>query len=199
MRYYIFIVVFMLFFSGCTMKSPSITEYRINSKTHSNELKSTGCKDKSLKVVEAFSSSSLMSLDMNYGVDSHKQFTYSQSQYSISPNHAVSSEILRLVKEMNIFKSVQISKSRSRNDMILETSIDEFMQYFEDSENRSYVKIRISMTLINTKNSKVIATDTFVSRVDTKSLDAEGGVEALNIALSDVLSKSSYWLGDICK
>lgn len=190
----------ILFITGCSIvPHPAITEYRIDTKNiEFKHKKGDGCISKSLKVAEAFSSSLLMSSDMSYVTDNNKQFTYTQSQWSQSPNHAITSEILNLLRDMKIFKTVQISKSRTRNDLILETSIDEFMQYFINNGKESYVEVRISLTLVDTKTSKAISTKTFSSKVDSISLDAEGGVVALNKALVNVLKQSSNWLMEIC-
>ena len=199
MKNYLVLTGLILLMSGCTGIHPSITEYRINTQYKTNKVKPTSCKQHSLKVAEAFSSSPLMSLDMNYATGDNKQYTYSQSQWSLSPNHAISFEIVNLLRDMNLFKTVQISKSRTRNDMILETSIDDFMQYYSEEENSSFVNVRISLTLIDAKNYKAVSTKSFLARVDSKSLDADGGVRALNLALKDVLVQSSLWLGEVCK
>ena len=199
MRFYLLIIGILVSISGCNGTHPSITEYRINTQYKIKKVEPTTCINHSLKVAEAFSSGSLMSLDMDYATGDNKLFTYSQSQWALSPNHAISSEIVNLLRDMNLFKTVQISKSRTRNDMILETSIDNFMQYYSEDENRSFVTVKISLTLIDSKNYKPVSTKSFVAKVDSISLDADGGVKALNLALEDVLIQSSLWLEEICK
>ena len=199
MKLYIIASIILLFISGCSTAQPAITEYRISTNPVVHKSYAQGCKENSLKVAKAFSSSSLMSLDMDYGIGINKQFTYSQSQYSTSPNDIVTTQILKLLREMQIFKTIQISKSRSKNDYILETTIDDFMQYFSDDQKSSYANVVITFSLINSENSNSIATKTFNSRVDSKSLDAEGGVEALRVALQEVLSDSSVWFGEACR
>lgn len=54
------------------------------------------------------------------------------------------------------------------------------------------------MSIIDFKTSKVIATKSFRSKVDTETLDAEGGVKALNEALKNVLNKSAKWFIRSC-
>ena len=199
MKIYLVMIGFIVLMSGCSGMHPSITEYRINTQYKIKKVEPTSCKNNSLKVAEAFSSSSLMSFNMNYAIGDNKQFTYSQSQWSLSPNHAISFEIVNLLRDMNLFKTVQISKSRTRDDIILETSIDDFMQYYSEDKNSSFVNVRISLTLIDTKTYKAVSTKSFLARVDSKSLDADGGVRALNLALKDVLVQSSLWLEEVCR
>ncbi|MEA2092286.1 MAG: hypothetical protein U9O83_07980, partial [Campylobacterota bacterium] len=91
------------------------------------------------------------------------------------------------------------SKSRSKNDLILEINIEDFMQYFSKDLTQSYSKVVLSLTLIDAKTSRVIASDTFSAKMDALSLDASGGVKALDAALQDVLSQSVGFLNEACK
>ena len=199
MKFYLITTVFIFFMSGCSTMHPAITEYRINSKLKIEKFESPQCIDKSLKVAQAFSSGALMSLDMDYAMGNDKQFTYTQSKWALSPNHAISAEIVNILRDMNSFKTVQISKSRTRNDMILETSIDEFIQNYTEDKNNSSANVKISLTLIDAKSSKVVATKSFHKTIDAKTLDSDGGVKALNLALKDVLKQSAQWIGEVCK
>jgi len=186
-------------FIGCSTTTPAISEYRINVKPTSSAFTQTGCKEKSLKVAQAFSSTSLMTHDMNYGQGTHKQYKFTQSQWAESPNRAISTEIVEYLKSTKLFKNVQISKSRSKNGLILETNIEDFMQYFSEDEKESFVSVRINFTLIDVKTSRVLATQTFESNIKVDSINAEAGVENLNIALEKVLNNSGKWLSEVCK
>ena len=196
---YIFLVIFVLIVSGCSTTQPPVTEYRIKATIKDNKTNIDGCLDKSIKVAQAFSSSSLMSQDMNYGLGESKQFVYSQSQWADVPNRALTSEIVKLLREIKLFKNVQIAKSRSRSSLILETYIEDFKQYFNDDSSNSYANVVISLTILDSATNKVVASKTFQSRVDVKSLDASGGVQGLNDSLSTVLNKSAVWFEGVCK
>jgi cholesterol transport system auxiliary component len=108
-------------------------------------------------------------------------------------------EYLKLIRGSKLFKSVQVSKSRSKNDFILEIHIEDFMQYFSENSKKSYANVLVSLTLIDFKTNEVFATQTFGSKVDITELNANGGVDGLNKALSDVLTQSNFWLGEICR
>ena len=193
------LVLTVLLFSACSTVNPPVTEYRLNLDMPKNTQMQKGCSEKSLKVAQAFSSTPLMTLNMNYVEGSNKQFAYSQAQWSVSPNNAISAEIIALLRSTELFKSVQVSKSRSKSDMILEINIEDFMQYFSDDFENSHANAVITLTLIDSKSNNVIATRTFNSKVDAKTLNAEGGVYALSMALSDVLKQSSLWFNEVCK
>jgi len=198
MRYLIISLIAILFVA-CTTVTPPKTEFRVNPHMPKIELVSNECKSKSLKVAQAFSSNKLMSQDMNYALGDSKQYIYSESQWSVTPNKAITARFLELLRETELFNSVQVSKSRSRSDYILEINIEDYMQYFNEDSSKSFAIATISLALIDTKTSITFATKTFRTKVDVNSLNAKGGVDALNIALSNILSQSNAWLGKVCK
>lgn len=195
----ILIIMGLFLLSGCSTKKPSVTEYSISAKISNTNSSANGCRDKSLKVAQAFSSSSLMSLKMDYAQTNNKIFSYTQSEWTESPNHLVTSQIFKNIRDAKLFNNVQGTKSRSDNNWMLETNIEDFMQYYSEDLKHSYANIVISLTLIDSKTSSVIATKTFSSKVQAKTLDAEGGVEALNSALSDIVAQNIDWLNGVCK
>lgn len=196
---YILIIIGMIVFSGCTTIKSSVTEYRVVANTLKIENNVEGCKEKSLKIAQAFSSNALMSLRMDYAYSNSRVFAYSESQWRESPNHSVTQQMLKAIRDSRLFKDVQVSKSRSRSSLVLETNIEDFMQYYSDDLKESYVNIVISVTLVDNKTNSVIGTNTFSSQIKSKTLNAQGGVEALNRALSIVLQENIEWLRVVCK
>ena len=158
-----------------------------------------GCKNKSIKIAQAFSSGSLMLLKMDYAQGKNKIFSYSQAQWNESPNHSITNEILKNIRASKLFKNTQISKSRSKNSLILEINIEDFLQYYSNDLKDSFANIVISLTLIDSKTDVIVATKTFSSNVKTNTLDAYGGVKALNSALSDILTQNIEWINGVCK
>lgn len=191
------LITFLLL--GCSTNTPAVSEYRINVPQTTTAFEQTGCKEQSLKIAQAFSSSSLMTHNMNYGQGTHKQYKFTESEWAESPNRAISAEILQYIKATELFKNVQTFKSRSRNGLLLETNIEEFMQYFTEDEKESFVKAKINLTLLDAKESKVLATKTFSSTVKVDALSADAGVIALNKALENILEEFGKWLSGICE
>lgn len=193
------IITCLFLLSGCTTTKPFVTEYAVKARILNTNNSAAGCKDKSLKIAQAFSSSSLMSLKMDYTQSNNKVFSYSEAEWNESPNHFITSQILQSIKDTKLFKSVQVSKSRSKNSWILEINIEDFMQYYSEDYKESHANAALSLTIIDLDTNEVIATETFSSKVKSKTLDAEGGVEALNSALSNILSQNIEWLNGVCK
>jgi cholesterol transport system auxiliary component len=192
-------IVLLFLVSGCSTIKPAVTEYKLSQKALEHNTVAKGCKDKSLKVSQAFSSSSLMSLQMNYVQGEHKIYAYSQAQWNNSPNQEISAQVVKVLRESKLFKNVQNSKSRSKSDLILEINIEDFMQYYTQNLDNSQAIANISFTLINSKTSKVISTKNFSAKKEVTSLDASGGVKGLDAALSDVLVQGVEFLDEVCK
>jgi cholesterol transport system auxiliary component len=193
------LIILTILFSGCTTIKPPVAEYRVVAKDLKVDKAATGCKEKSLKVAQAFSSNSLMSLNMDYTEANNRVFSYSQSQWQESPNSLVSAELLKSIRDSELFSSVHSSKSRVKSNLVLETNIEEFMQFYSQDMKTSFVHVVVSLTLIDAKTNSVVADKTFSSRFDAKTVDAKGGVEALSSALSEVISQNIEWLGGVCK
>ena len=197
---YLFISVCMLFLSGCvTTVVPAKSEYRINTDVVPAQSESNACKQKSLKVSQAFGSSVLVSNHMMYAIGDLKQYAYTESLWAENPNTVITSKILKLIRDTGVFKSVQVSKSRSRNDFILEINIEDFMQYFDEASLHSHANISLALTLIDIKSNRVVATQSFNAKVDVQELNAQGGVKGLREALNIILKDVNTWIVGVCK
>ncbi len=192
-------IIFFLFIS-CSTTKPAITEYRLNMKNLDLTTDvANGCRDKSLKISQAFSPSTLMSLQMNYVQGSGAVYTYSQAQWNNSPNQEITAQVLKAIRDANIFKSTQNPKSRTKSDLILEINIEDFMQYYNNDLSKSFVNIIISLSLIDSKTSQVVDTKTFHVKKDIQMLNATGGVKGLDSALDELLVDGVVFLNEVCK
>ncbi len=194
-------ILLLSVFLGCASKVPMATKYKIsvNAQEEPLNVKNSQCSSQSLKVMQAFSSSLLMSSDMYYILDSDKVFPYSKSEWAIAPNKMMSSKIYEMLRDMKLFKTVQRSKSRTNSSWLMESTLEDFMQYYENNNKESYVKISINLTIIDNNSSKVIASNVFKVKVKAKTMNAEGGVMALDKALSEILAQSASWFVKECK
>ncbi len=199
---YIIAILFVSIFVACSTKTPVATKYKINPQVRiDTNLKEnfSKCKQHSLKVMQSFSSSMLMSKEMYYVQDSNKIYPYSVAEWAIAPNKVVSDAYFRMLRDLNIFQSIQNSKSRTKAPWILETKVEDFMQYYENDNTSSYVIVSINLIILDNETSKVLGTKVFTSKLNVEILDANGGVLGLNKALAEVLSQSATWLSEECK
>jgi cholesterol transport system auxiliary component len=189
----------LLLFLGCSTTTSPITEYKISSSYSMTPQVNSTCKGKSIKIAQAFSPTPLMSTKMGYVLQNNKIHSYSQAIFSDTPNRAITSEILKDIRDSKLYKFVLNSKTRSNTDLILETNIEDFVQYYSDDLKSSYVIASINFTIIDLKTNSVIDSQTFKAKVTSTSQDAFGGAVALNKALSSVLFKNRTWMSEICK
>ena len=194
---YILVILISFLVSGCFVTQPPITEYMLNVKLPKQNFKSD-CK-RSIKISKCFVNAKLKTLNMNYAQGDKKVYMYSQSMWAELPSEAITAKIVKLLQDKKLFKIVQTSKSRGITDLILETNVDDFMQYFDNDLKISYAKVSITFTLIDAKTNKLIASKNFKSNVMSSSLDALGGVDALGKALSNILLENSIWLTKVCR
>ena len=194
-----FALITIFLFVGCTTIKPHVSEFRVITKDTQIKGNSSGCRDKSLKISQAFSTASLLSLDMDYTESDNKIFSYSQSQWQESPNSFITTEFFKSIRDFAIFKSVHSFKSRIKSDFVLEVDIEEFMQFYAKDMKSSHVNIILNLSLVDAKTNSVISTNKFSSKIDTKTPDASGGVEALSIALNEIILKNLEWLDGVCK
>ncbi len=192
----LFIIITIL--TGCSVKQPYITEYKMDIKQFQKNGMSKKCKNKTLKVLQAFSDSTLRSSNMNYILGKYKQYSFTKSQWSIPVNQMVTLSLTNMLNQLDIFKSVQNYKSITKDDYILQSNIIDFKQYFSEDSKSSYVKVIINLSLIDYNSNEVIHSKTFSSVIETKTLDAYGGVKAFNTAFSQILEDVVIWISEIC-
>ena len=192
-------IALSMFMVGCTVTKPHVTEYTLSPNVKNQEQKAHSCKTKSLKVGQVFSSNSLMTQKMKYIEVEYRESAFTQSKWARTPNRAISDELVKSIRNSTLFANVSSFKSRAKSDLVLETNVEKFMQYFDEDGEKSYVEVVVTMNLLNAKDSKIVSSFTSSISVDTLSADAKGGVVALNSALSQVLLQTNEWLAKVCK
>ncbi len=195
----IILVLLSMFFTACTVATPHVSEYTLEPLVKHEEYIAKSCKEKSLKVGKVFSSNTLMSHKMNYIASEYEVSAFTQSKWSRTPNRAISDELVKSIRSSEIFTNISTYKSRAKSDLLLEAHVEKFIQYFDTVNDKSYVEVHLTLNLLSTKDSTSMAHATFSTKVDTGSVNARGGVVALNIALSKILLETNIWLNGVCK
>ena len=187
------VLVFLL--SGCSVTQPTITDYRIDP---SVDIKQTqeNLKQRSIKIVPLFSNVSLATNTMHYRVGQYKEYSFTQSAWADTPTRAITNKIVNVLEKSGLFDGVYSYKSSKSTELVLEVSINEFIQSFDEAENNSFVTLDISYNLIEKKTTKLLGTKNFTKTMQTKTVDAQGGVEALNTLLAETLEETVVWLSE---
>jgi len=192
----IFAILFI--FAGCASVTPPQNEYRLSDNVPIMETNKTRCASKTLKVQRAISDNLFMTNKMYYVEGKYTQYAYSESSWIQNINTQISQNITKFLREMNLFKSVQNAQSRTKNDLSLEITIEDFMHYFDKNGKDSYVNVVLTFSFVNLKTHEIYATKTFKSKLKTQTDNALGGVKSLDKALYNVLAESGLWIQGIC-
>ncbi len=194
----VYLIITLLLLTGCSKTLSPITAYTIDPSMHESKYSSV-CKGKTLRVGKVFTSQNLMLKQMKYASNDYKQFSYTESKWANIPSKAISRALLRSIRDAKIFDSVSSYRSHTRDDLLLETNVYNFMQYYSEKEKKSYVDVTFSLSLVDTQKAKTLHSVVIKREVESKTLDAEGGVIALNEALESVLEETNRWLSESCK
>lgn len=201
-RLAIIMTTIIVFLGGCSIKSaPPPDEYTVVLQKLSPQKTSVSgvCHDKSLKVLEPFGANEYSTNDLHYVVLPNEENRYNLSSWSQPLSSTLYREMLRMIEKSKIFRSVANYTSVAKSDYILEMEINDFKQYFSSDMKHSYVVADITLTLIESKRFSIIAQKEFVQKIDTATLDAKGGVNALNAAFATIASDALVWLGGVCR
>jgi len=195
------ILIIILFFivTGCSITVPTIAEYRLTQKISNTTYDAKECKRKSLKVMQSFSPNNLMSKEMAYVQKGYQEFAFTESEWAQSPNRAINSKLVESLRASQVFANVSSYKSRSKNNLVLESNIEEFIQYFQKKNQKSFVRIVLYLSLIDSKSSEILSSTRITKELDVKHMNAQSGVDSLNKALNKALEDTNKWLNGVCK
>ena len=186
--------------SGCSVKStPPITEFALIGDHGGFEVSSKACTESTIKILEPFGSNKYTINDLYYVVLPYEENSYTQSTWIEPVATMLYNEILKAVRESGLFGNVSNYSSVARGDYILEIEINDFKQYFSHDQKESYAVSHITFTLVRSDGFIPIAQQEIYKKIKTNSLDAKGGVEALNRAQRETIKELITWLDGICQ
>jgi len=193
----IVLIYIALFLSACVSPSPAPQEFIMMPNLKLNAVKAQNRVLKTIKIENSYSDIIFKSANMYYVENKEKQFSFSKSKWALPLNNMINENIIKMVRDLKLFQFVQSAKSKTKSDFILESNINDFKQYFENKDSKSYVNASITFTLIDNKSHEILANKTFQSKVDVDTLNAVGGVKALKLSLNNILVDSSLWLSEV--
>lgn len=182
--------------TGCSVTTPAVTQYKLDPQANHQENKQ--CKVDTLRMMPIESKNSLQTTTMYYVQQPFQEAAFTQSSWAQSPTSMFEQHLYATLSESGLFDAVYSYESIGKAPWILEVRLDDFTQYFDAKLQHSFVKIDATLTLYK-KTDTAVASKHFIQQIDTKSLDAHGGVEALNEALSIMLTEMTDWLAKSCQ
>ena len=191
-------LIFLVFIlAGCTTSIPPITNYTLmsqnTSSTHTSAQTSYSLKLSGTKAPYSLSSKSLL-----YLKDPQEIGAYLYSQWNDTPSAMIDRYIATALDETQLFSTLLSKSSTLQSDLLLESSLSSFYhRIHEDKTSDGYLDI--TYVLIDQKSKKMVAHKRFVITVLSPTLDAQGGVTALNKATQELSNQSITWLTIIMK
>ena len=75
----IYTLITILIFTGCAVKQPYITEYKMEIESFPENNSAKMCSNKTIKVIQSFANNTLSSTKMSYIIGKHKQFFFTKA------------------------------------------------------------------------------------------------------------------------
>jgi len=191
----------VIFFGGCSVKSsPPVDEYTLMLEEHAiSTTHSAKCSGKSIELLEPFGAYEYTTGDLHYILLPNQENSYNFSEWAQPIAAALYEKTLQAISKSGLYGSVANYNSVAKSDYILEMEINDFKQYFSPDMKHSYVVADLTFTLIDAKHFKIIAQKEFRKKIDAKTLDAKGGVQALNNAFNRIVPEIVSWLEELCR
>lgn len=199
-RYLLILIFTSLILSGCIQNTvPAIDLYTINIPCGIDKpIVKKAAAGTVLKVSIPKSTSSIMSRNILYQKDEYSQNPYAHSNWNDTPNIMLGRVFLSCINKSSIFQSVLPSYSKGKSDFLLESNLMEFYHHI-NTDGSSEGRVKVEFYLIDLKSGNVISTNEFFSKVSSKTLDAKGGVKALNYATKSIANSLVRWLKSLEK
>lgn len=197
-QYFIASFILSMGFAGCAKDiQPAFDIYAINTSCENiNPSQKKAKSSKSIKISTPKSSSTITSRNILYQENEHTQYPYAYSRWNDAPTKMLGTLFLSCISKSDFFSAVLPSQSKGKSDFWLESMILEFYHNI-NLDGNSEGRVRVEFYLIDAKNTRVIATKKFFSKVNSETHDAKGGAIALNNASKSVVLDLTEWLSSL--
>lgn len=187
----------LLCFSGCTHPAPSMSVYTILPKAHA--LSDTPPQTtKTLRLLPVRSVPSLASREIYYLRSNGAVAPYLYSRWSDTPSAMIGRSLTHSLQERHAFAALLSPSSAAIADWDLESDLNAFYHRFNDDGTSEGV-FDLSVRAIDLHTKKVLASKRFTYRIQAASDDAQGGVGALEEALTRYNNDCAVWIETLIK
>ncbi len=185
------LIFILLWLTGCSSKESPLKVYTLSTitgiKASNNKFKHA-----TIKVTYPQSLKEKISQKMSYSYSRAEKGVYQNSQWSNDIGKLLEGTFIQALDESKLFKAVLPYVSTAHEDYRLESSIFTFSHQVRGEQSHALVSIQFA--LVDTDTGKLIKTKRFSYKVATKSIDAQGYVEATNEAVGRVTKDMLKWL-----
>lgn len=192
MKKYLVLLVVMVWsgFMGCT-QAPALKIYSFKI-PQAQAVHTSPYATKTIKVPYPYSAGEEISQKMQFAYGNTSRGSYQNAQWSNHLSKLLQGVWIDVLDNSRLFKTVVLDTSSAKEDYRLESTIFAFRHSVEASG--SYARISIHFTLVDTKEGHVLKSKRFSYQENTPTVDAEGYVKAVNIALKKLSRDLLLWL-----
>lgn len=187
-------LVFMLFFGGCSLKNSEKkpNDYRLEPQI---TLQSSDTSDvRVLRVQRVEGDNSVMTHSILYKQDGALK-PYKYGRWSEFPSTRLQQIFTESLEAQGLFRATVPSNSLAAVDLVLESSLQNFEEVYEDE--KSFVHVKLRFRLIQRKDTKILGSISLDSHVQVKEKGAGGVVLALNEGTENIVKDLIMWLKKI--
>jgi len=185
------LIFILLGLGGCSSKQTPLQVYTLNVQSDVTVSQSK-YRQKTIKVSYPQSLKSKINEKMYYSYSSTEEGAYQNSQWSNNIGKLLQGAFIESIEQSKLFKAVLPYTSTAGDDYRLESTIFAFSHQVRGKESHALVSIQFA--LIDTDTGRLIKTKRFSYRIPTKTTNAKGYVEAINIAISRLGKDLVQWL-----
>jgi cholesterol transport system auxiliary component len=135
---------------------------------------------------------SLLSQNIMYTKPGLIAGNYLYSKWHQPPNRSISTSLYTAFKHNNIFSTLVVDDTHVRSDLTLDIRLLQFEHRFTNTKD-SHGVIVLDAMLYDPQTQQILASHLFRSEVTAKTGNAQGGVNALNTALEEIISELICW------
>ncbi|MDD3813151.1 MAG: ABC-type transport auxiliary lipoprotein family protein [Desulfocapsaceae bacterium] len=186
--------------TGCTFQNlPPMAVYAINPGwNQGNQVQTAKTRPVIIQIAPVRGSDAFSSKDILYTDKRQRQHSYAYSRWRDAPVKSMQAVFEETLEKSGLFRAVLPPTSASRADLLLESTLFEFGQFFaEDGSSKGVVRMRFH--LVDNVSKKVVAGKELVAMMEVDAADASGAAAAMNQAALSVARSLVVWLRDVTK
>ncbi len=192
MRYSLLLAGMILLF-GCSTKETALRTYTINPQIDINKQHSTIYSTKSIKIAYPTSIKGVVSKRITYSYNDLEEGTYNNARWSVSSGKLLMTTYIKALDESHLFGSIIEYTSLAETNYLLESEMYEFYHKVRDKVSVSVVSVKFNLIAMDT--NRLIKSKKFSYQIPTPTLNAQGYVQATNIAVKKMTLDMIEWLG----
>ncbi len=192
MRYIVLLAVIIGIY-GCSTKETALRTYTINPQMNITKQNKSIYSAKSIKIAYPTSIKGVVSKRITYSYNDLEEGTYNNARWSVSSGKLLMNTYIRALDESHLFGAIIEYTSLAETNYLLESEMYEFYHKVRDNLSVSVLSVKFNFIAMDT--NRLIKSKKFSYEIPTATCNAQGYVQATNIAVKKMTLEMIEWLG----